>query len=122
MTFGQGLADNSFEMLFRKKRELSIRQKGFLQATGVVAYCLLVGLLFWNANILFGQMNVFMGPVTMMTLFSVSVLVCGLLVFYLPYRMFFDKKQKEAIDLVLYTTGWLAVFLVAFLLLSYLFR
>lgn len=105
-----------------KKEKLSLKQRGFLQATSVVIYCLLVGLFFWNANALFGQMNVFLGPVTMLILFSVSVLVCGLSVFYLPYRMFFEKKRKEAIDLVLFTTGFLFLYLLAFLLLSYIFR
>jgi len=105
-------------MLFRKKKELSIRQKGFLQATGVAGYCFLVGMVFFNTPAIFGRMNVLLAPVAMLTLFSVSVLTCGLLVFYLPYRMFFEKKRREALDLVLYTTGFLFLFFLAFFLLA----
>jgi hypothetical protein len=109
-------------MLFHKGKRLSLKKKGLLQATGVAVYCLLVGLFFFNANALLGQTNIFLTQVTILVLLSVSVLICGLLVFYLPYKLFFDKKRKEAADLVLFTTGFLFLYLIAFLLLSYIFR
>ena len=98
-----------FGKLFGKKPKISIPQMGFLQALEVTLYCTLIGLLMWNGDLFFGTMNMFFGPILMLVLFSVSVLVCGLLVFYQPYRLFFDGKKKEAADLVLYTTGWLLV-------------
>ncbi len=104
-------------MLFGKEK-ISLKKQGFLQALGVAVYCTLIGLLFWNGSVLFGQMNQIVGPILMLILFSVSVLVCGLLVFYQPYRLFFDGKKKEAVDLVILTTAWLAVFLIAFLILT----
>ena len=97
---------------------MNIRKLGLLQALGVVAYCALVGLFIWSGW-LFG-LTVPLGPALMLILLSVSVLVCGLLVFYHPYQLFFDDKKKEAADLVLYTTGWLAAFFVAFLFLTFL--
>lgn len=42
-------------------------------------------------------------------------LYCGLVVFYKPYRLFFDGKKKESVDLVLYTAGWLFAFFLIFL-------
>lgn len=99
-------------MLFGKN--ISIKKQGFLQALGVAIYCTLVGLFFWIGDTLFGQMNSIIGPILMLILLSVSVLVCGLMVFYQPYRLFFDGKKKEAADLVIYTTIWLfAFFLIA---------
>lgn len=102
-------------MLFGKKKT-SIKKQGFFQALGVTAYCVLVGLLFWNGNILFGPMNTTFGPILMLILLSASVLICGLLVFYQPYQLFFDGKKKEAADLVISTTGWLLAFFLAFLI------
>lgn len=103
-------------MLFGKEKT-PLKQKGFLQALGVAAYCALIGLFFWKGNELFGQVNLVLGPILMLILLSVSVLICGLLVFYQPYRLFFDGKKKEAADLVIFTTVWLAVLFFAFLIL-----
>ena len=105
--------------LFGKKPKISIEKLGLLQALGVVAYCTLIGLFIWSGGGLFGLMAP-LAPILMLILFSFSVLVCGLLVFYHPYQLFFDGKKKEAADLVLYTTGWLAAFFVAFLFLTFL--
>jgi len=101
-----------FGKLFEKKSKLSLKWLGFLQALGVALYCTLVGLFIWSGEVLFDTMNVFLGPVLMLILFSVSVLACGILVFYQPYRLFFDGKKKEAADLVIYTTIWLFAFFI----------
>ena len=93
---------------------MNIGKLGLLQALGVVTYCALVGLFIWSGW-LFG-LTVPLGPVLMLILFSFSVLVCGLLVFYHPYQLFFDGKKKEAADLVLYTTGWLFAFFLLVLI------
>jgi len=92
---------------------------GFFQALGVTFYCSLVGLLFWKGNEIFGQMN-YLGPVLVLVLLSVSVLICALIVFYRPYRLFFDGKKKEASELVLSTTAWLFVFFLVFLFIAYI--
>lgn len=95
-----------------------MKQKGFLQALGVAAYCTAVGLLMFNIERFMDNKPNFFGPVSFLLLFSVSALVCGLLVFYNPYILFFEKKKKQAIDLVLYTTAWLFAFLIVFLSLA----
>lgn len=53
----------------------------------------------------------------MLILFSASALTCGLLVFYQPYRLFFDGHKKEAADLVFYTAIWLMILFLALLTL-----
>lgn len=88
---------------------------GFFQALGVTLYCSFVGLFFWKGNELFGKVPNFFGPVAFLLLFSVSALLCGLIVFYQPYKFFFDNKRKEAADLVLATAGWLFLFFIIFL-------
>jgi hypothetical protein len=99
----------------------SIKRLGFIQAFGVTIYCSLVGLLMWKGNQIFGNTPNFFGPASVLLLFSVSAMICGLLVFYKPYKLFFMDKKKEAIDLVLATTGWLFVFFALFLISSAIF-
>jgi hypothetical protein len=99
----------------------SIKRLGFIQALEVTIYCSLVGLLMWKGNTIFGNTPNFFGPVAVLLLFSVSAMICGLLVFYKPYKLFFADKKKEAIDLVLATTGWLFTFLVIFLVFAAIF-
>ena len=109
-----------YNILMTEKIKSSIKRQGFFQAAGVALYCGLVGLLFWKGNAIFGNAPNYLGPVAVLLLFSFSVLVCGLLVFYQPYKLFFDEKKKEAADLVLFTTGFLFFFFVMFLLAAIL--
>jgi len=101
---------------------MEVKKLGFLQALGVTAYCSLVGIIFWKGNDIFGKMHAYLGPVAVLILLSVSVLVCALIVFYNPYKLFFGGKKKEAVDTVLYTTVSLFVFFLLFLLLMVVFK
>jgi len=94
----------------------SIKLTGLMQALEVGLYCLGVSLIFWKGNDIFGPVDIFLGPAMVLVLFSVSVLICGLLVFYRPYKLFFEGKKKEAVDLVLYTTVGLFAFFLAILI------
>ena len=97
----------------------SLVKLGLLQALGIVIYCGLVGLIFWRGNQWFGKMNNYLGPVLVLTLLSVSVLVCGLLAFGYPVMLFWDeKKTRDALKLVGYTAAWLLGFI--FLILTIL--
>ncbi len=71
-----------------------------------------------NANKLFGKVPNFFGPISFLLLFSTSALVCGLIVFYKPYLLFFAGHKKDAINLVVQTTVWLSVFLFGAILLA----
>lgn len=97
---------------------MKLSKQGLRQAISVVVYCASVGLLIYNGNQIFGKTPNYFGPVAFLLLFSTSVLVCGLLVFYKPYKLFFAKKQTQAIDLVVSTTVWLFIFFIVFLLLA----
>src|SRR3990167_558827 len=95
---------------------------GFFQALGVALYCSLVGILFWQGQNIFPKVNPYFGPVMVLLLFSTSALICGLIVFYKPYKLFFAGKKKEAAGLVIATTTWLFTFLLLFFLLMILFK
>ncbi len=95
------------------------KKLGFFQALGVAVYCTLVGLFMWNAENIFGKTDTFFIPIALLTLFSTSALICGLIVFYKPYKLFFAGKKTEAINIVLSTAGFLVIFV--FLLFATIF-
>lgn len=97
-------------------------KQGFLQALGVAAYITLVGLFMWNGNNLFGKLNSFLGPVLILMLFSTSALICGLIVFYKPYKLFLEGKKKEAVTVVISTALWLFAVVILYLIGLVLFR
>lgn len=77
---------------------------GILQALGVSLYCTTIGTIMQNGDKFFGKQDTFITPIFVLTMFSVSVLVCALLVFKKPYELFFEGKKKEAVNVVVYTT------------------
>lgn len=86
---------------------------GLLQALGVVSYITLVATFIENVGRWFRPEDTFSGPILFLTLFSTSVLVCGLLALGYPVRLFWiEKKPKAAIAIV----GYMALFLVIFVL------
>ena len=82
------------------QKEINI---GVKQALGITFYCSLIGLVIYNGESIFGDMDSFVGPITFLTMFSVSALTCGLIVFKKPYELFFDGKKIEALNVVVVT-------------------
>ena len=101
---------------------METKKQGLLQALGVAAYCSLIGVIFWQGNNIFPNLNQYLGPVMFLLLFSTSVLICGLIVFYTPYKLFFEGKKKEAVNVVVSTSVCLFIFLLIFFLLLVVFR
>jgi hypothetical protein len=93
---------------------MKFNNTGLFQALGVVGYCSIIAFIMFNGGRIFGNMNNFFGPLAFLTMFSASVLVCGLFVFYKPYLLFFSEKKKEAIDIVFSTAVYLFIFLAIF--------
>lgn len=92
-------------------KKLSLPKIALLQALGLAGYFSLVGLFMYRANDIFGKMNTFLGPMLFLGLFSFSAMVCGLITFTIPFRIFWDEKNtKKAIRLVFYTAAWLGAF------------
>lgn len=84
---------------------------GIKQAFGVALYCATVGTIMQNGSKFFGKQDTFITPIFILTMFSVSVLICALLVFKKPYELFFLGKKSEALNTVVYTTISLFVIL-----------
>ena len=79
--------------MFKTKTKPSLSFLGFLQAFGLVAYCLLVALFFYHANSIFGPIDNFLAPLLLLTLFVVSALICGLIVLGRPILLVYKHKK-----------------------------
>jgi hypothetical protein len=85
----------------------------FLQATGLVIYCALIGMLMLRANTLFGPVPNLFGPTLFLIIFLISAVICALIYLGYPFVLFWERKQtKKAITLILYTTAWLGLLLI----------
>ena len=85
---------------------------GILQALFITFYCSLVGLVMWKGNEIFGRVDSLIGPIAVLVMLSVSALICGLIVFYRPYKFFFANKKEEAVNVVVSTAVSLFVILL----------
>lgn len=98
---------------------MEFRKEGFYQSLGVVGYISLIATLMQNIERTLGRVeDSFLAPIAFLTLFSTSALTCGLIVFYKPYKLFFDGKKKEAIDIVLSTA--ISLFIILILIFTFI--
>jgi len=101
---------------------MAFKKQGLIQAVGVASYIALVGIFINNGESLVGNLGLPFGPMLMLLLLSVSVLICGSLVLYKPYKLFIDGKKKEALDTVVSTAFWLFIFFIIFLAAIVIFK
>lgn len=88
-------------------------KKGLEQAASVAGCTGLVVIFMTNAQSFLGKLDQTNGgPILFLVLFVTSALICGLLVFARPYRLFLEKKPEEALELVVATAKWLVVFVL----------
>jgi hypothetical protein len=93
----------------------------FLQATGIVVYCGLVGWLMVNGNKIFGNTPSFIGPVAFLLLFVVSASICSLSLLGYPFWLFWEKKNTpKAISTLLATLAWLIGYTITALVILFL--
>lgn len=95
-----------------KKRKFSLAFIAFWQALGLVVYCSLVGLLFWQGSTWIEPIShSSLGPTLFLVLFVASAMICALLALGYPFLLFWEEKQTaKALKLVAYTAAWLALF------------
>lgn len=86
----------------------------FLQATALAVYITLVATFITNINRLFSAIGpVFWGPVIGISLFSLSALICTLLVGAYPFWIFWEKKQTaRALKIIIATAAWFLLFII----------
>lgn len=85
-------------------------KKGVRNAFGAFLYVAAVAMFMTVAERTFGQHEPgILGPIGFLMLFVTSAAVMGLLIFGGPVMLYIDGKKKEAVRLVGWTVGALAV-------------
>lgn len=93
---------------------LSPKITGLFQAAGLTLYVILFVLSAWNVGQWFEALGMKTHPVLNMTVvlmaFVTSASICGTIMFTAPVLRFLDGRKNEAIQIVLWTIGWLLTF------------
>jgi len=87
-------------------------KQSFINTLLAVIYISLVALFLTNAENWFGSANQLFGVTIMLMLFSLSALVVGGLLVVRPLLLYIDGKKKEAVSIIVYSAGWLFMFVV----------
>ena len=93
-----------------------------INSLGVFVYTSAIAWFLFNNEKFFGNKeDNFLMPVFMMLLLVLSATITGLLVLGRPIYLFLNNSKPEAIKLLLYTIGWLAIFVVIVLAAQLMF-
>ena len=91
----------------------------FRNIFGAGVYIFLVSQVISHGEMLFGKVdNKILAPFAFLLLFVLSAAVVGSLIFGRAFYYFFSGKQKESVQIAVYSIGWL--FLLTVLVLSVL--
>lgn len=101
----------------------NIVKNALVNSVGTLLYVILIATFFYFAETLFGQNGeedkVFLIPVVMLLLLILSAAITGSLVFGRPILWYLDGRKKEALSLLLYTFGFIALIIVISLVALY---
>lgn len=85
---------------------------GLLHAIGVTLYVTVISLVMMRGDEWFGKMDSFVGPALMLMLLVLSAAITAFLVFGRPVLLYLDQKKQEALKLLGFTIGWMAVIII----------
>jgi hypothetical protein len=82
-----------------------------LHALGVLAYVLAISWFLSNIEKIFnnGKPDNFLAPAVMLILLVISATITGTLVLGRPILLYLENQKAEAIKMLSYTVGWLAI-------------
>lgn len=89
---------------------------GIINSLGVAVYIVGVALLMQYGDAIFANSNT-LAIIGVLALMTLSVAIVGSLIFLKPVMMYLDGAKKEALKLLMYTIGSLAVMLVVYLII-----
>lgn len=87
-------------------------KESFLYSIIAVVYIALVATLMNNGDKIFGKADTIFSVVAFLLLFTLSVLVVGVLLIGKPLMLYLDGKKKDAIYMVASSTGWMFLYLI----------
>jgi len=86
--------------------------RALLNSLGVLVYVLAISWFLFNGQKIFnqaGKADSFLAPAVMLILLVISATITGMLVLGKPILLYLEDKKIEAIKMLSYTVGWLAV-------------
>lgn len=93
---------------------------GFLQASGIVAYILIISVFLNNVENLFHKdTGKYMAPILVLLLFIISAVISSSLVLGRAGVLFWEKKYSEASTLLAWTVGWSTFYFLLFLIITF---
>lgn len=112
-------------MLFKSKdiKAKEVIGKGIVAGIIQTAFIILVCMFVLSAGAIFPADSPFviMGLIAFIILLVISVAVSGLVIFGVPFYLFFQKKYKESLNFLATTLITLLLFFVIFISLSLIF-
>lgn len=72
-------------------------------------YIVLVSLIMYYGTQLLGPLNTIIGPIAVISLFTLSAAIMGYLFCYQPLQLYFDNHKKQAVNLFLQTVAVFAL-------------
>lgn len=103
-------------------KKMNLILNSFLQALGTLVYIAIVVGIMSNGDKIFSNDKGLLIGMAMLMLFVVSAAICGFLVFGKSIILFLENQKKEALKLLYFTIGWMAIFLAIILLISVALR
>jgi hypothetical protein len=99
--------------------KLSPKALGFLQATGIALYLLILATFFFNIENLFQDKgNEFFAPIIMLLLFMMSAVITSTIFLGRSIMLFWNKKYQEAFTLLGWTLCWTFVYFMFFVTIN----
>ncbi|MDD5731314.1 MAG: hypothetical protein PHU42_00220 [Patescibacteria group bacterium] len=99
-------------------KKTSIVLTSFLQAIGTLIYVMIVVVIMNSGTKTLDQTDGALVGVAVLMLLVVSAAICGFLVFGKPVILFLENKKKEALKMLYFTIGWLALFTIIILVIA----
>lgn len=93
-------------------------KRSMINALGTAAYVATLVTLILNGEKMFGTIDNILGPIAFLLVFVISASITGGLVLGKPILMFLDGQKKEAVQLFMYTVGWLALIAIILLIIA----
>lgn len=102
-------------------KNLSKPFQGFLQASGLVTYILIISVFLNNVDSIFHKDTAeYMAPILILLLFIISAVISSSLVLGRAGILFWEKKYSEAFTLLAWTMGWGIFYFLLLLTVLYL--
>ena len=93
-------------------------KRSLLNALGTAAYVVTLVTLVLNGEKLFGTINNSFAPIAFLLVFVTSASITGGLVLGKPILMYLDNQKKEAVQMFMYTVGWLVIETIIFFIVA----